>query len=298
MVLSIMALKDLRANASIYAEDFLFEESLFSRYPMMSLAYFWFRPTFLYNLRVMSDKLPPPGGNHDRGADTYGAIISFPALSTASVLAWIYARINLIHKVGWDDYTILEPHVESRPRFLLPMVWTLFNKMKLTFSGITSILSPLPFLDVCIVILQKTLSYSKWLRHFIDFCTVYELKVWEGRCAGLGAHSRPYSPSTARMLEIGMSPSSPAPWNGCASVYPMALEDPDGMYGIRMDCYERCGSSWSIRNDPGLFGMHDGQSILIEPRRFIQYILHEEHAREHTRANDKGSMCVRTEGEG
>lgn len=61
----------------------------------------------------MSDVLPPPGGNHDGGADTYGAMISFPALSTASVLAWIYARIQLIDNVGCDDYTILEKRRKS-----------------------------------------------------------------------------------------------------------------------------------------------------------------------------------------
>ncbi|MCJ1470863.1 hypothetical protein MMC07_009510 [Pseudocyphellaria aurata] len=50
---------------------------------------------------------PPPGGDQNRGPDTYGAIIPFTILSTATVVARMYARINMVHNVGWDDYTIL-----------------------------------------------------------------------------------------------------------------------------------------------------------------------------------------------
>lgn len=50
---------------------------------------------------------PPPGGDHTRGPDTYGAVIPITILSTAFVLARMYTRINVIHNVGWDDHTIV-----------------------------------------------------------------------------------------------------------------------------------------------------------------------------------------------
>lgn len=50
---------------------------------------------------------PPPGGDHNRGPDTYGAVIPITILSTAFVLARMYARISVIHNVGWDDHTIV-----------------------------------------------------------------------------------------------------------------------------------------------------------------------------------------------
>lgn len=50
---------------------------------------------------------PPPGGDRDRGPDTYGAVISVTMISIAFVLARMYARIKVIHIVGWDDHTIV-----------------------------------------------------------------------------------------------------------------------------------------------------------------------------------------------
>lgn len=50
---------------------------------------------------------PPPGGDHTRGPDTYGAVIPITILSTAFVLARMYTRINVIRSVGWDDHTIV-----------------------------------------------------------------------------------------------------------------------------------------------------------------------------------------------
>ncbi|MCJ1466197.1 hypothetical protein MMC07_004816 [Pseudocyphellaria aurata] len=56
---------------------------------------------------VQSQTSPPPGGDHNRGPDTYGAVITISITSTAFVLARMYARIKVTHVVGWDDYTIV-----------------------------------------------------------------------------------------------------------------------------------------------------------------------------------------------
>ena len=50
---------------------------------------------------------PPPGGDQNRGPDTYGANIPTAILSTGFVLARMYVRIFVIHNVGWDDHTIV-----------------------------------------------------------------------------------------------------------------------------------------------------------------------------------------------
>lgn len=54
----------------------------------------------------------PPGGDQNRGAVTYGAAISIIILSTTAVAARMYARVCLIHNVGWDDHTIMITQVK------------------------------------------------------------------------------------------------------------------------------------------------------------------------------------------
>lgn len=50
---------------------------------------------------------PPPGGDQNRGPNTYGAIIPVTILATVTVAARMYARIGVLHNVGWDDSTIV-----------------------------------------------------------------------------------------------------------------------------------------------------------------------------------------------
>lgn len=49
----------------------------------------------------------PPGGDQNRAAVTYGASISIIILSTTAVAARMYARVYVVHNVGWDDHTIM-----------------------------------------------------------------------------------------------------------------------------------------------------------------------------------------------
>lgn len=56
----------------------------------------------------------PPGGDQNRAAVTYGAAISITILSTAAVAARMYARVCLIHNVGWDDHTIMITQVSVK----------------------------------------------------------------------------------------------------------------------------------------------------------------------------------------
>lgn len=68
-------------------------------------------------LRTMSEMQqmpPPPGGDRSRGPDVYGAVIPITVLSTAFVLARMFARIKLIKNVGWDDHTIVLAQVILR----------------------------------------------------------------------------------------------------------------------------------------------------------------------------------------
>lgn len=59
----------------------------------------------------------PPGGDQNRSAVTYGAAISIVILSTAAVAARMYARVCVIHNVGWDDHTIIITQVDCLSKF-------------------------------------------------------------------------------------------------------------------------------------------------------------------------------------
>lgn len=74
---------------------------------------------------------PPPGGDQNRGPDTYGAVITISILSTAFVLARMYARIKLIHNVGWDDHTIVLAQVVLDSWLPKPQLLTVMQVMNI-----------------------------------------------------------------------------------------------------------------------------------------------------------------------
>ena len=62
---------------------------------------------------------PPTGGDQNKGATIYGAAISITILSTTAVAARMYARICVVHNVGWDDHTIVITQVDFLFKHLL-----------------------------------------------------------------------------------------------------------------------------------------------------------------------------------
>lgn len=55
--------------------------------------------------------LPPAEGDQDRRATLLAVVISTTLLSTATVLLRVYTRVKVIHKLGWDDYTVITAQV-------------------------------------------------------------------------------------------------------------------------------------------------------------------------------------------